>query len=197
MRCRLENLGVSPPGKRLWGRSALWHVARAGRRCLRGSSHRPTDIEVLVSSGVHRDDHICEPAMAAYIQHRLGINVEFQGRPTLSFDLLNGGCGMLNAVQVVSSLMAAGEVRVGRVLASEVNRDRRPDPGYPYPTSGAALILDISPQRDVGFGSFAFQTHDALADLYSSVVSLAERNGRIIMRRAPPVSSFPAGWRRE
>jgi 3-oxoacyl-[acyl-carrier-protein] synthase-3 len=187
VRCRLENLGVSLPRRRLWPRGALWHAARAGRRSLKGSSHRPADIEVLVNSGIHRDDHTCEPAMAAYIQHRLGINVEFQGRPTLSFDLLNGGCGMLNAVQVVSSLMAAGEVRVGLVVASEANRDRRPDPGYPYPASGAALLLDISPRRDIGFGGFAFRTHDEQADLYSSVVSLAEKRGRIVMRRSPEV----------
>ena len=34
-----------------------------------------------------------------------------------------------------------------------------------------------------GFGAFAFRTHDEHADLYSSVVSLAQPNGHIVLRR--------------
>lgn len=201
MRCRIESMGVSPPGWRdlfPWGRrGSLWHAARAGRRALKGSSHRPAAVELLVNAGVHRDDHTCEPAMAAYIQHRLGINVEFQGRRTLSFDLSNGGCGMLNAVQVVCSLMHTGEAGVGMVVASESNRDRRPDPGYPYPGSGAALLLDISPRGDVGFGPFAFRTLDQHAGLYSSVVSLAVPRGRIVMRRSAELEDAWLGEARQ
>lgn len=181
-RCRIESLGASPP-RRLFPRGSIAHAVAAGRRCLKASHHRPADVRVLVNAGVHRDDHVCEPAGAVFIQRRLGINTEFQGRPTLSFDLLNGGCGMLNAVQVVAALLDGGEVRVGMVVASEANSDRRPDPGYAYPASGAALLLDLSPLDRVGFGSFAFHTHEEQAGLYTSVVSLAERRGRIILRR--------------
>ncbi len=174
-RCRIESLGVSLP-RRSWRpfrKGSVGHAVAAGQRCLRNTRHRPADVGVLVNAGVHRDGHVCEPAIAAYIQHRLGINVEFQGRPTLSFDLLNGGCGMLNAAHVVAAQMAAGLVGVGMVVASEANSDRRPDPGYPYPASGAALLLDLSPRRDAGFGAFAFETREEDADLYTSVVSLA------------------------
>ncbi len=183
MRCRLESLGVSPPARRLFQRGSLWHATAAGRRCLDGSSHLPSSVDVLINAGVHRDDHTCEPAGAAYIQHRLGINVEFQGAQTLSFDLLNGGCGMLNAVEVVAAQLAVGAVRVGMVVASESNRDRRPDPAYAYPESGAALLLDAAPAEDEGFGPFAFRTLEEHADLYSSVVSLAVKRGRILMRQ--------------
>ncbi len=159
------------------------HAVHAGQLCLDGSRHSRADVELLVNSGVHRDGHVCEPAVAAYIQHALDINVEFQGRRTLSFDLQNGGCGMLNAVHVVSALMASGEIRVGMVVSSEANSDRRPDPGYPYPASGAALLLDISPVPDRGFGHFVFRTRDEHAGLYTSVISLGEKKGRLFMRR--------------
>jgi 3-oxoacyl-[acyl-carrier-protein] synthase III len=183
-RCRIESLGVSPPraGLRRWG--SLKHAVVAGRRCLEASHYHPADIRVLINTGVHRDGHYAEPAIGAYIQHRLGINVEFQGRRTLAFDLLNGGCGMLNAVHVLSALLLSGEAHVGMVISSEANSDRRPDPAYTYPPSGVALILDISPQARRGFGSFAFHTDERHVELCSSVVSLAQKHGHLVLRRA-------------
>jgi len=176
-------LGVSLPRRRLrrWG--SVRHAVEAGRRCLAASHYRPGDVEVLVNTGVYRDRHTCEPAMACYIQHRLGINVEFQGRRTASFDLLDGGVGMLSAAQVLAALVASGAASVGMIVASDANSDRQPDPGYTYPASGAAALLDISPRADVGFGGFAFETLSDRADLYTGGVSLAHRRGRVMLRR--------------
>jgi 3-oxoacyl-[acyl-carrier-protein] synthase-3 len=182
-RCRLESLGVSPPRRGIFRWGSVRHAVEAGRRCLERSHHQPCDVDLLVNTGVHRDGHVCEPAIAAYVQHRLGVNVEFQGRRTLAFDLLNGACGMLTAVQVVTALIQSGEVQVGMVVASEANSDRRPDPASACPRSGAAVMLDASPRASVGFGAFAFHTHDEHADLYTSVVSLAQPHGRLLMRR--------------
>jgi 3-oxoacyl-[acyl-carrier-protein] synthase III len=183
LRCRLESLGVSLPkdGLLRWG--SLWHAAKAGNECLARSHYQRADIQVLINSGVHRDGHVCEPAIAAYVLRALDINVEFRGARTLGFDLLNGGCGMLNAVQVLTTMMQTGEVRVGMVVSSEANTDKEPDPSFPYPASGAAAVVDISPFANQGFGAFIFRTHDEHAELYSSVVSLAGRNGRIVLRR--------------
>jgi 3-oxoacyl-[acyl-carrier-protein] synthase-3 len=185
-RCRIESIGASHPRRRLFPWGSVKHAVAAGKRCLAASRHRRVEVELLVNAGVHRDRHICEPAMAVFIQHRLGINVEFQGRTTLSFDLGNGGCGMLNAAQVVTALMESGEITTAMVVASEVNRDRRPDPAYPYPASGAALLLDLSPRRAVGFESFAFGTNEDFSDLYTSAVSLAVPRGRIVFSRNAP-----------
>ena len=70
------------------------------------------------------------------------------------------------------------------VVSSEANSDADPDPAYTWPASGAAAILDVSPRSDVGFGAFAFETHEEHAGLFSSVVSLAAAHGRILVRRA-------------
>ena len=181
--CRIESLGISLPRRHFprWG--SIRHAVEAGRQCLKASQHRKEAVGLVVNAGVHRDRHICEPAMAVFIQHRLGINIEFQKRSTLAFDLLNGGCGMLDAAQVVSSLLQGGEIAAGLVVASETNPDRHPDPRFAYPASGAALLLDLSPWRGSGFGAFSFHTRDDYADLYTSLVSLAEKRGRIVMQR--------------
>jgi 3-oxoacyl-[acyl-carrier-protein] synthase III len=182
-RCRIESLGVSPPRKRLFEWGSLRHAVEAGKRCLSTSRYRPADVRVLVNAGVHRDEHVCEPAIAAYVQHALGINIDFHGRRTLSFDLLNGSVGMFNAAHLLAAQMLAGEIQVGMVVASEANSDRRPDPGSTFASSGAALLLDLSPQNGAGFGAFVFETREYHADLYTAVVSLKEPRGRLLIRR--------------
>lgn len=182
-RCRIESLGVSLPRRhfRRWG--SIRHAVEAGRQCLNASRHQKADVGLLINTGIHRDHHICEPAMAVYVQHRLGINIEFQKRSTLAFDLQNGGCGMLDAVRTVTALLQTGEIEAGLVVASEANPDRQPDPCFAYPASGAAILLDLSPWRDKGFGGFAFHTRDDYADAYTSLVSLAQKRGRIVLQR--------------
>ncbi len=183
-RSRIEALGTSLNGGGLRNWGSVRRAIEAGRRCLARSCYQRSDVRVLINTGIHRDGHVCEPANACYIQHGLGINIEFQGRRTLAFDLLNGGCGMLNGVHVVTTQMRSGEVQVGMVVSSEANSDRRPDPAYTYPSSGVAVLLDLSPRRDVGFGAFAFQTDERHAELFQSVVSLKEKYGRIVLTRS-------------
>lgn len=182
-RCRIESLGVSPPRRGIFKWGSLRHAVEAGEQCLAASRYRPTDVRVLVNAGVHRDEHVCEPAIACYVQNALGINVDFHGRRTLSFDLLNGGVGMLNAAHLLAAQMLAGEIQVGMVVASEVNGDRRPDADSAVTPSGAALLLDLSPRNGAGFGTFVFETREENADLYTSVVCLKEPRGRLLVRR--------------
>jgi 3-oxoacyl-[acyl-carrier-protein] synthase-3 len=144
-------------------------------------------VGLLIHVGVTRDHHVCEPANAAYIQHRLGINIEFQGARTLSFDLANGGCGMLDAAHVICALLQEGGVRSGMVTASEGNVDWRAKGERPCPDSGAAVLLELSPDPGTGFGSFAFLTRSEFADMAVTMVSLAEARGRLRTRRDPGV----------
>jgi 3-oxoacyl-[acyl-carrier-protein] synthase III len=179
MRVRMESLGVSWPRRG----GSLKHAVRAGRACLEGSCHAPHDVGVLINAGVYRDKHYAEPAFACFIQDKLGINVEFQGRQTLSFDLQNGGCGLLSAVHVTATMIQAGSARVGMAIASETNADRRPDPSWQIQPSGAALLLDLSPDTGRGFGAFAFRTDDAELERYRSSVILDRKHGRLVLRK--------------
>lgn len=182
-RCRIESIGVSLPRRTIFTQGSLSHAVAAGRDCLKSSCYNPNDVRLLINAGVYRDGHVCEPAIAAYIQHRLGINIEFQGRRTLAFDLLNGGCGLLNAMHVISSMLAAGEIDVGMAISSEANSDRKPDPSYSYPASGAAAILDVSPHKNLGFGAFSFHTNEQQSGLCASGVSLSVKHGKLKLSR--------------
>jgi 3-oxoacyl-[acyl-carrier-protein] synthase-3 len=184
-RVRIAGIGSSLPGRRLLRRGSVARAVEAGRRCLAAANRRPAEVGLLIHAGVTRDHHVCEPANAAYIQHRLGINIEFQGARTLSFDLGNGGCGMLDAAHVLCALLQEGTPRCGMVTASEGNVDWRAKGDRPCPDSGAAVLLEVSPQPETGFGSFAFLTRSEFADMAVTLVSLAEARGRLRTRRDP------------
>jgi len=183
-RVRIAGIGASLPGFRLLRRGSVARAVEAGRRCLAAARRRPAEVGLLIHAGVTRDHHVCEPANAAYIQRRLGINVEFQGARTLSFDLVNGGGGMLDAAHVLCALLQAGTPRTAMVTASEGNADWRAKGERPCPDSGAAVLLELSPRPGAGFGSFAFLTRGEYADMDETIVSLAEARGRLLARRA-------------
>lgn len=175
-RIRIESVGTSLPKK---SSGSIEHSVIAGKNCLTSSNYYPSEINLLINSGMYKDKHIGEPAMATFIQKKLNLNPEFGGKKTFSFDLLNGGCGMLNAMQIISTLIQSGSIRIGMVVSSEVNPDQDPDLNYKYPRSGAAVLLDISPDSKNGFGSFVFQSFDENADLYNSVVDTKVKRGKL------------------
>jgi 3-oxoacyl-[acyl-carrier-protein] synthase-3 len=164
-------------------KGSLEQAVKAGKRCLASSGHRPAEVSVLINSGIHRDGHYAEPAVACFIQKKLDINPEFQERQTLAFDLQNGGSGMLSGAYVLANMMQSGHIQTGMVVSSEGNYDHQPDPNYDYPASGAAIMMDISPVAGKGFGGFCFKTFDEYSDLYTSAVSLKVKKGKILIKR--------------
>jgi len=201
LRARIESIGVSPPGNGLHRGGSLAHATRAGKACLEASCYAPHDVEVLINAGVHRDRHYAEPAFACFIQKEIGVNVEFQGRQTLAFDLLNGGCGLLNAMHVLATMLQTGAHRIGMAIASEINTDRKPEPSAAIIPSGAAALIDVSPYATRGFGRFVFETFDQHSELYGSHVSLAQKHGRLFMRKQEALETIylelvPQVWRR-
>lgn len=179
---RIESVGVVWPKASMVRHSSVAYAVRAAKRCLKNSHHRRSDIGAFINVGTYRDGHYAEPAIATFMQKKLGINIEFQGKQTLSFDLQNGGVGFLNALSVLNQMLVAGHVHAGMVIASEGNSDRRPDPAYTYPRSGAAMIVDLSPLKESGFGAFHFSQFPEGYDLYESVVSLDRPHGHLHMR---------------
>jgi len=177
MKCRIESLGSSLPFGGL-DNGSVKHAVTAAQACLGFSSHPLSDIDYLINTGVYRDQHISEPAMAAFIQNELNLNTDLSGKRTFSFDLINGASGMLSGINVIISAINSGAARVGLVVSSESNPDDNPDPGYTYQPSGSAMMIDLSPDPGKGFGSFLFKTFDQYSDLYQGIVSYREKGGK-------------------
>ncbi|GAB2679410.1 beta-ketoacyl-[acyl-carrier-protein] synthase family protein [Nocardia goodfellowii] len=132
------------------GAGSVERSALAVREVLDRSGIDNSEVALLLNTGIHRDDNIVEPAIAALIQKKAGINLRYHGQrtPALSFDIMNGPCGFLDAVQVAAVTGARKTV----IVAGEGHPSRGEHPDFPYLTSAAAVVVAPSPD-DTGFGT--------------------------------------------
>lgn len=143
---------------------AGWQVRRSGRKladeACRGALERARvgadDIDLLLNTGIYHDRIMGEPAMAALIQEDVGINPEDpgeNGHGTFSFDVANGGCGVLSALQVADGFLRSGTIGHALVVASDADPGGGMAPGFPFVASGAAVVChwDGGPGGLVGF----------------------------------------------
>lgn len=145
--------------------SAIGHAAAAGRDCLEQAGITAADIDVLINVGVYRDSNIVEPSVAALIQKSIGIRLDYLHSPdkraAFSFDLMNGACGILNAVQAADALLSTGGAH--RVLVVSADTHPSTDPSragtaqFPYASTGAALLLEHTSDAR-GFGQVHHRT---------------------------------------
>jgi 3-oxoacyl-[acyl-carrier-protein] synthase-3 len=82
-----------------------------------------------------------------------------------SFDLMNGACGPLNAVQIAGAFLAAGSAEFVLVVTGDAHPSTAGTPhpagaDFPYATLGAAMLLERTWDPTAGFG----RLHTATAD---------------------------------
>ncbi|MFI6638795.1 hypothetical protein [Streptomyces sp. NPDC050504] len=137
---------------------SIAHCVRAARDCLAQTDVAPGRIGMLIHTGVYRDGNLMEPAMAALVQHRLGINPDYardtaRPVPTVSFDMANGACGVLDAVAVAQAFLAADPIAYALIVTADAHPGSGPPPpGFPYDNCGGALLLTGSDLPGTGFG---------------------------------------------
>ncbi|WP_040809650.1 hypothetical protein [Nocardia concava] len=128
-------------------------AARAGRQALAAAEISPDRVGLVVNAGVFRDSNIAEPAVAALIQKRLEVGLEYTtGRvPAFSFDLLNGGTGVVHALMAAQCFTGLGDVEYALIVAGDTHpTTERGRDDFPYTASGAAILLHAS----AGAGGF-------------------------------------------
>jgi 3-oxoacyl-[acyl-carrier-protein] synthase III len=153
----IESVGVVMGGRRRRG-SAHALADTAARRAIDRAGLVAGDVDLLVNAGLYHDRILGEPALAALIQEDIGANPEDPhagGHGTFSFDVANGSCGMLSALQVVDGFLRAGTIRHALVVASDANPGHRLAPGFPFPAAGAAIVCGWRP-GDAGVQAFRF-----------------------------------------
>jgi len=151
----------------------------AARTCLAHAGREPGDVDMLINAGIYREDNMGEPALAALIQEDIGANLgqpPIGGHGTFSFDLLNGICGVITAIQVESGLLDSGVIRLGAIVTSDVDPDHH-DPGSVLlrPTAGAMLLG--RDEKLAGFTDFATETFPEYDYLFASGLVWRERQG--------------------
>ncbi len=151
----------------------------AARTCCTLSGHRPRDVDMLINVGVYREDNMGEPALAALIQEDIGANLgqpPTKGPGTFSFDLLNGACGVITALQIESGMLRSGVIQLGAVVSSDVHPDLE-NSGDPFLRPAGGAILVRWDDGLAGFTDFSTETFPEYADLFTSGLIWRERRG--------------------
>ena len=152
---------------------ALGLADAAARLCLERAKRTAEEVELLINAGVYNDKGISEPAVASLIQEDIGANLEQQpgaGQGTFSFDVRNGGCGMLSGIQLVDGMLASKTVTLGLVVASDIDPDPGVSEGFGFPAVGGAVLLSADDSR-AGFTAFRCATFPEFAGLFQSDVA--------------------------
>jgi 3-oxoacyl-[acyl-carrier-protein] synthase-3 len=183
MGTRIDGLSVVTGGWRS-RHSALALGVEACRAALERCGLSPRDVGLLINAGLYRDDNLGEPALAPLIQEDIGANPEDPhpgGAGTFSFDVANGSCGLLNALEIADGFLRTTAVRTVLVVASDASPSRRLAPDFPYQPGGAAAVCRWAP-GDNGLGPFRW--HSSPDDGASFKATVGFEDNRNILRIA-------------
>ena len=151
---------------------ALGLADAAAVLCLERARRTAEEVDLLINAGVYNDRGISEPAIASLIQEDIGANPEQQpgtGQGTFSFDVRNGGCGMLSGIQLADGLLASKTVKLALVVASDIDPEPGVSEGFGFPPVGGAVLVSADDSR-AGFTAFRCVTFPEFAGLYTSSV---------------------------
>jgi 3-oxoacyl-[acyl-carrier-protein] synthase-3 len=134
----------------------------AGKSCIEKSGMDKADINVLISIGIYHDNNIIEPAMAPLIQQRLGLNPDPAGQQkmtfTFCFDLYNGACGFINAVQAADSLIKSRQTHNVLIVSGDAHPSKTRQDDFPFAPRGAAVLLIDGGESRKGFTDYGIAT---------------------------------------
>ncbi len=170
--CALASRGVRRP-------SARRLADAAAQACLGHAGRRPGEVDMLINAGIYREDNMGEPALAAIVQEDIGANLgqpPVGGHGTFSFDLMNGTCGVLNAIQLEASLLRSGVIRLGAIVTSDVDPALADPRSAPFRPAGGAMLLNWD-DTVAGFTDFSMETFPEYQDLFASGLVWQERHG--------------------
>ncbi|HEU5470986.1 MAG TPA: 3-oxoacyl-[acyl-carrier-protein] synthase III C-terminal domain-containing protein [Actinophytocola sp.] len=161
---------------------ALRLAVRAADACLDAAGCPPGDLDLVVNAGLYRDRNLAEPALAALVQDDIGAHPEDPhpgGHGTFSFDVANGVCGVLTALQVVDGFLRSGAIRRALVVASDTDPGHGLTERFPFAAAGGALMCrwaDGDTGGDSGLGPFRWTNLPDGGESFRA--TLGPRNGR-------------------
>jgi len=156
------------------------------KECLCNSGIAPSDIGLLINTGIYRYRNTGEPSIAALIQNKAmpfspgkaSKGKEAASVPnTFSFDLNNGGCGWLSGIEIIDGFIQTGQIRHGIVVTA----DSEPFPGfsenYYFNTAAAAIILSGT-ETTGGFSHFRTYSFPGFCEEFISSTRFGNLKGK-------------------
>jgi 3-oxoacyl-[acyl-carrier-protein] synthase III len=151
----------------------------AARACLARAGRQASDIDMLINTGIYREDHLGEPALAALVQEDIGANrgqPPIGGHGTFSFDVANGTCGVVSAIKLQAGLLRSGVIKLGLIVASDVAPNTKESGSALIRPTGGAVLLGWDGSI-AGFTDFHSETFPEYAGMLVSGLMWRPRRG--------------------
>jgi 3-oxoacyl-[acyl-carrier-protein] synthase-3 len=172
-------------------RSALQLAVTAAKDCLVHADTAPSELDLLINAGIYRDRNLGEPALAAIIQEDIGANPEdphSDAHGTFSFDITNGACGVLTALQIADGFLRSHTISRALVVASDADPGRGASERFPFAPAGAALLCKWSDQDD-GLGPVCWVNNADNGESFRAVIDFDMFRNVLRFRESPEMAS--------
>jgi 3-oxoacyl-[acyl-carrier-protein] synthase III len=170
--------------ERVTATSSVALQVSAAKGCLRACGIGANDVGVLINAGVYRDHNIVEPAIASFIQRKIGANAALNGTPgTFSFDIDHGGCGLVTGLMIADGLLRSDPGRYGLVVAGDKEPVADRSVGFSFEPSAVAVLLAEGPE-DAGFLAFHNDTDESGLDSCSGRIEWEGGNYQLVMHQS-------------
>lgn len=142
--------------------TALDLAQRAAEAAVREAAVPSTDVQLMIYSGIYRDEYLCEPAVATMLADRMRLHPKAalgEHPKFFAFDVLNGSVGFLQSCYLATQRIQAGLADTAVVATAEV--EIQPSSPVGLQPSGGAFVLSVGrpageETAKVGFGEFLF-----------------------------------------
>src|SRR6201996_2047882 len=171
--------------------SALHLAVTAARDCLQRAGCDPDELDLVVNAGIYRDRNLAEPALAALIQDDIGANPEDphdDAHGTFSFDIANGACGVLTALQIADGFLRSHTISQALVVASDADPGRRASERFPFSPAGAALLCKWSGQDD-GLGQVHWANHPDCGENFRASIDFDMSRNVLRFRKSTAIAT--------
>ncbi|MBB3752725.1 3-oxoacyl-[acyl-carrier-protein] synthase-3 [Mycolicibacterium sp. BK634] len=167
--------------------SALHLAVTTAQDCLRAAARQAHDVDILINAGIYRDRNLGEPALAALIQDDIGANPEdpHEGtHGTFSFDVANGTCGVLTALQIADGFFRSRAIDCAMVVAGDADPGHGMSEHFPFSPTGAALLCSWT-DGDGGLDHVQWTNTPDDGETFSATVGLVDHDNVLRFRESP------------
>ena len=156
MKTKIKMVDFKKPFLNFTKGKAIKLSTKSSKVCLKKSGTKSSDLGVIIYTGIYREKHLVEPAIASLIQKRIGANSTLNGKnQTFSFDLNNGGCGLVSGFQLIDGFIQSGRANHGMIVCGDTEPYSKLSLNFHFSTSAASVILSSS---ENGYGFIRFKT---------------------------------------
>ena len=141
--------------------------SKAIEKCINESGIGQKQLGMLINTGVYSDNNVQEPAFAALLQGNVKRKF-FPGQENMfSYDLNDGGGGMIMAFRILNGFIESEKIESGLVVAGDALLVGGPPAGTNNLVRAGAILLGRG-KPDIGFTKFVQDTYPEYLEEFSS-----------------------------